>query len=236
MKQLHKIQRDILQRLLFSPSLRYLQMKPESEMENNRFDFHLKKLMKLQFVEKDDDRYFLTSKGKDYANRIDPDNKKLSLQAKITLWICAVRKIDGKEEYLIYTRLKNPFYGGQGFMTGKLQYGEKVLDGVKREFKEETNLTGDPKIVSIRHYLVKEKKSHKLVEDKFMILCKVENPEGKLKGCKEGKYEWVERNDFKKNVTNHFESYEAFKRDIRIIDNFDGKVLFEEFEHFTEMF
>jgi len=211
-------------------------MKLNKEMENNKFDFHLKKLIQMKFIRKNSDKYFLTSKGKDYANRIDSDKKRLSLQAKITSWICAVKTNGDDKEYLIYTRLKNPFYGGQGFMTGKLQYGEKVIDGAKREFKEETNLRGEPQIVSIRHYLVKDKESQKLVEDKFMILCKVENPKGVLKGCKEGKYEWIKKGEFKKHVTNHFENFESFIRDISIIDNFNGQVIFEEFEHFTEMF
>ena len=75
MKQLHKIQRDILSKLLFSEGLRYSDAKPNKRLENNKYDFHLDQLIKIGYVQHNDNLYSLTSIGKDYTNRIDRDAK-----------------------------------------------------------------------------------------------------------------------------------------------------------------
>lgn len=45
MKQLHEIQLQILKKLLFAKELRYTDLKPDVELENNQLDFHLDKLI-----------------------------------------------------------------------------------------------------------------------------------------------------------------------------------------------
>jgi len=236
MKQLHDAQLQILKRLLFAKQLRYSELKPDAEMENNQFDFHLDKLISQDYIRKDVKYYLLTNKGKEYANRMDTDEVVVSLQSKLSAWICCTRQKDHQKQYLIYTRLKQPFYGCQGFMSGKVRYGEKILETAKRELKEETNLEGDPKIVTIRHYLVYDKITHKLVEDKFMFLCLIQQPTGQLVTNNEGKYEWVNEKDLKKYVINHFESFAAFKQQIQEIKSFDGNVKLQEINHESEKF
>ncbi|KKR91981.1 MAG: NUDIX hydrolase [Candidatus Woesebacteria bacterium GW2011_GWA1_41_13b] len=236
MKQLHNTQLEILKKLLFASSLRYARLKPDPEMENNQFNFHLNQLIDGGYVIKGGRNYGLTNFGKEYANRMDTDQTIIAKQSKISAWVCCIRTMGGKKQYLIYTRLKQPFYGCQGFMSGKVAYGEKVLEAAKRELKEETGLQGNAQIVSIKHFLVFDKTTNELVEDKFMFLCLVKNPTGKLTANNEGKYEWVEENKFKQYVTNHFESFPAFMKQVEEIKSYNGQVSLQEINHWSSKF
>lgn len=228
MKQIHSIQLLILRNMLFAKESRYTDLKPKTVMENNQFDFHLDQLIKSGYVKKLEKKYVLTSFGKEYANRMDTDTVLVTTQSKVSVILCPIKS---GNNYLIYTRLKQPFYGCQGFMSGKVQYGELVINAAKRELKEETGLTGSPKIFCIRHFLVLDKKTKELVEDKIMFYCLVENLKGKIRPHNEGKYEWVKEKDLPKYVTNHFENYKAFQRDLDEIKNFEGNIRFSEIVH-----
>lgn len=232
MKQLHGVQLQILKKLLFANELRYSQVKPDPEMENNQFDFHLDQLISGGYVEKKNKTYKLTNFGKEYANRMDTEEVLIAKQSKISAWICCRRK----NQYLIYTRLKQPFYGCQGFMSGKVKYGEKIVEAAERELEEETGLKGKPQIVSIKHFLVFDKQSNELVEDKFMFLCLMENPTGELRPHDEGKYEWINENNLKSYVINHFESWRAFEKQLEEIKSFKGEIKLEEIDHWSEKF
>ncbi|MFI5241144.1 MAG: NUDIX domain-containing protein [Microgenomates group bacterium] len=236
MKQQHEIQLQILKKALFADKLRYSDLKPDPDMENNQFDFHLDKLIADGLIEKKDREYKLTNKGKEYANRMDTDRVNIPHQGKIGAMICCTKTKNNLTEYLIYTRLKQPFFGCQGFPTGKIAYGEKVVDGAERELLEETGLKGKAQVVAIKHYLVIDKQSDQLVEDKYMYLCLIKNPSGKLTPNDEGKFEWVKEADFKKYITNHFESYKNFIDQINLFKNFNGEVKLEEIIHKSTKF
>ncbi len=236
MKALHDTQLQILKKLLFAKSLHYLELKPDPEMENNKFDFHLDQMIAAGFIQKSEDGYSLTHAGKEYANRIDTDRVEITKQAKISVFVAPVRIIDDKWEFLVYTRMKQPFYGCQGFLSGKVRFGDKVLETAVRELKEETNLEGQPQIVSLHHYRVYDRTSQQLVEDKFMFLCLVINPTGELIPNNEGKYEWVKEDLVFDYVTNHFESLDQFKEDVATLKNFTGQISFHEIDHLTDKF
>jgi len=237
MKQPHKIQIAILKKLLFSDSLSYTEMKPDPEMGNNQYDFHLKTLIKQDLIGKISSKYQLTQKGKEYANRIDTDRDKINLQAKLSIWLCCIRETSsGASEFLIGTRQKQPFFGKQGFMAGKIRLGESIVEAAKRELKEESNLEGEPKLVMIRHYLVFDKLTRKLLEDKFMFLCKIGNPVGEMESNDEVELGWVPKKELREFITDPFESIDHIVEIVEIAEGFDGNVRFEEFEEFTEEF
>lgn len=177
MNELHKIKIHILRTLLFSNIKRFSEIKPK-DMESSQFMFHLKDLILEGLVNKNDENFYeLTELGKSFANKYDYDSKNPNIQAKHSIVICA---FNSQNEILLYTRLKNPFYGCQGFMTGKVQYGEKIKDTSRREFFEETGLIGEPQIKAIRHFRVHDKHTHKLLEDKVMYIHIIRNPYGKI--------------------------------------------------------
>jgi len=237
MKQLHSLQLRILKKLLFAQELRYTDLKPDPKMENNLLDFHLNRLIKEGYIQKGKRHYSLTNQGKEYANRMDTKQILITNQSKVSVWICCQKTQETSQKYLIYTRLKQPFYGCQGFITGKVKFGEKVINAANRELKEEAGLEGNPQIITIKHYLVFDRKSKKLVEDKFMFLCLVKDPEGKLKArTKEGKLKWVDKKDLKSYVTNHFESFSSFREQLKQIKNFKGEVTFLEINYLSSKF
>ncbi|PIZ45599.1 hypothetical protein COY32_04955 [candidate division WWE3 bacterium CG_4_10_14_0_2_um_filter_41_14] len=206
-------------------------------MENNKLNFHLNQLKILGLIEKNGTFYRLTDKGKGYAGKLDTEKLTLKVQAKISVWVCCQRDTDNlTNEYLIYTRLKSPFYGCQGFMSGKVDYGETVLKAASRELSEETGLTGDPTIVALKHYLVFDKKSNNLLEDKFMFLCLVKNPHGEITAGPEGIYKWVHENQLSEYVKNPFEDYDAFTSELDLIKSYTGTLRFTETHHYSEKF
>ena len=115
---------EILRVLMFRPEARFADLNVP-EYSNDHFTFHIKRLIELGLVEKNENRkYQLTIKGKEFANRFDVENSEIELekQAKIGVLVVCVRNEGNKKEYLIQKRLKQPYFGFHGFITGKAKW------------------------------------------------------------------------------------------------------------------
>ena len=236
MKQIHHIQLEILRKLVFVPKLKYLQLKPNASIENNQFDFHLNRLIDMGYVEKSDNQYRLSTKGKEYTTRMDTNTVEIMKQSKLSAWFGVMQVVDNRLQFLIYTRLKHPFYGCQGFGGGRMSFGEKIVETAERELKEETGLDGKAEIAKMVHYRVFDR-NKQLLEDKIMFLCRVLNPTGTLiTDMEEGKYEWVDEDKIKDYITNPFEEISVFMGYMKAVKEFDGQVSIEELDVETEKF
>ncbi len=231
MKQLHPVQMKILRELLFSPSLKFSEIKP-LKMEGSQFVFHLDKLINVGYLEKVDSIYTLTPRGREYANKMDEKTKLVIPQAKVSAVQCAVKKEGKKKYYLIYTRLKHPFYGCQGFPTEKVAWGESLHEASQRGLEEETGLRGKAQLFAIRHYRV-YLPSQELVEDKIMYAHKIEDPQGVLRANLEGEFDWIREEDLKKKVINPLEEFWEFFQALK--ENQDI-VSFKEIDVITDRF
>jgi 8-oxo-dGTP diphosphatase len=189
MTHLHPTQISLLQKLMYSNGLKFSQLKPK-DSESNKFTFHLEKLISEDLIKKNSNLYQLTETGKELAGRMDLGDSVIKNQAKISVVMVCINTVNSPKKYLLYTRLKSPFYKYQGFPTGKVQEGETIVNAATRELKEETGLTGKPQILGILHSTIKNP-SQKLLEDKIFFICKFLNPEGKLINGPEGEYQWV---------------------------------------------
>lgn len=174
--EIHPIQAKILTALLFTPVARFGEL--NSELTNDHFTFHIKRLVEVGLVEKYGGKYRLTAKGKEFANRLDTETARIERQPKTTVLVVGARKEGKKIEYLIQQRLKQPYYGFYGFVSGKTRWGESVREAAARELVEETGLTGVPKLIGIEHKL--DVKDGLVQEDKYFYVCRVDSPEGKL--------------------------------------------------------
>lgn len=223
--------------MLFSPKLRFSDLRPHGEIENNQLVFHIDALISQNLVVRSKRGYVLTSKGKEYANRMNTKNAIINQQAKVSACIIPVREeTDGTRSYLFYTRLKHPFYGCQGFMTGKVDFGEFITDGAAREFTEETGLIGNPELIHLRHYLVRDKNTHNLVEDKIFFTFRIVNPHGKLTPSEEGEYTWVHESKWKSHITRPFEDKFTIGEYISFTKKEKPIIQLTEVDHTTEKF
>jgi ADP-ribose pyrophosphatase YjhB (NUDIX family) len=232
---MHYLQLQILKNLLFAENLSFSKLKPEG-IENNKFMFHLDTLIAQGHIKKVGSKYMLTKSGKEFANRMDTDDAQFKQQAKIGVIMCCRRQAGNEGEYLLYTRLKQPFFGHQGFNSGKVQFGETVIAAAKRELREETNLEGEPELFLIEHHHVYDSETKKLLEDKFFYFMKFEDPKGELLANNEGKFEWVKKDDFATFLTKPFETVERELYVVSRLEEFTGQIYFEELNHYTSSF
>ena len=221
---IHPLQADILKVLLFTPEAHFSDLNV-SRIATDHFAFHVKKLTKLKLIEKTSkNTYHLTIIGKEFANRFDVDTDKVILerQAKIGVLIGCVRGEGKDQEYLIQQRLKQPYYGYYGFMTGKVKWGETVYETAERELLEEMGLAADLKLVGIRHKMDYDP-SGNLLEDKYFYVFRGENPRGELQAeFNGGRNAWMTRDEISKLPGLFHDCMET----IRLLDQ--GKLRFVE--------
>lgn len=235
----HFIQMEIMKKLLFSKSLSFSELRPNENIESNQLTFHLNQLIKQKLVKKNEDKtYSFTKMGKEYANQMDTDRKVVQKQGKVGAINCPMRVNEkGELEFLVYTRKKHPFYDHQGFASGKVPYGQSVMDTAKRELKEETNLTCDyAEIFMIEHHRVYDTRSLELLEDKYFYFVRFSNPQGELKPNEEGLFEWVKDSEFRDYITNPFEDLDRLIYIKNRIKDTKKSLTFEEIIHKTDSF
>lgn len=215
--QIHYIQISILRELLFKPGARFRDLK-KVDVTNDHFSFHVNRLVELRLVKKENGKYFLTTEGKEFANRMDTDSLKLERQGKLDVAIHAVRSENGKTEYLVHRRLKEPFYGWYGSHSGKVRWGETPLECAQREFLEETGLSGDFTLKGIVHYHHFHKDG-RLLEDKYFWVFRVDDVTGELKEkVPEGANIWMTEKEFRK-LKNTFSTFDE------MVEVINGKML-----------
>jgi 8-oxo-dGTP pyrophosphatase MutT (NUDIX family) len=156
--------------------------------------------------------------GKEYANRIDTSNTQIEKQPKISVLIIPEIEIDGVSKLAVQQRLKEPYYGFQGFITGKIRYGETVFQAAARELKEEMDLEAEFEYLYTLHEMVYDKEGN-MLEDKFFHVVHAVNVAGQLiEQTKDGKNSWVTVEEFyamEKKYHNEVEILEWFLKETK---------------------
>lgn len=133
---MHRYQHEILCRLADLGSSRYAALKPVT-LEGNVFVYHLKALLKQHLVQKEGLNYSLSAQGLEYVDRLSTTMRHPRIQPKIvTLTACR----NGRGEWLMYRRAREPFRGRVGFPYGKIHLGEGVQQAAERELFDKTGL------------------------------------------------------------------------------------------------
>lgn len=132
---MHEIQKEILKKLANTKKARYSELK-RKDLEGNIFSYHLKTLIKENYILSKDKNYILSAKGKHLADRVSSINFNERIQPKIVTMVI----LKNNNKYLLYKRKKQPFFGYIGFPYGKIHLDERISDAALRELNEKTGL------------------------------------------------------------------------------------------------
>lgn len=212
--KIHDAQTAILRELLFHRTANFAKLQKSTGMSSDHFNFHIQKLVELGLVEKvSRGSYTLTPKGKEHANKLDTDNNTVERQPKVAV-ILAVQKKGVRNTFLFQERLKQPYFGFWGFPSGKIRWGETIVQAGERELMEETGLTADCRIAGVYHELVYQQESGDLLEDKVFFVMHCTNPQGKLLvNFEGGRNKWMSR----KQALDQPKIFTSFDTEIDII-------------------
>ena len=145
-----EFQKSILKSFMYKTKLRYNEIWDKT-IPSNKFDYHLKQLIKEGIIEKQDTLYQLTSKGLYIISSLDGVVIEEKKQPLVCSFILGYDK--KKNKVLMQIRTKQPFYGVFGIPGGKLEFGSSTVDQAAEEFKEETGFSGKLKLKLITNYI-----------------------------------------------------------------------------------
>jgi 8-oxo-dGTP pyrophosphatase MutT (NUDIX family) len=221
---MHPAQVAILHALLFRPSATFAELQKASALTSDHFTFHLKQMAEQGLVEKvAAKRYVLTAAGKEYANRFDTDARTIERQPKVSA-LLAIKNHENK--WLCQQRLKQPYYGFWGRPSGKIRYGETVLECAARELLEETGLTADLQFQGIYHKMDYNQQTGELLEDKIFFTVVGANPRGELQELFEGgRNAWLSLHEMR----GLDKAFDGLASGIEKIES--GRLTFEERRH-----
>lgn len=177
---IHEAQTKILRELLFLPATNFTDLQKASGLDSDHVKFHIKRLVELGYVDKTGAKYSLSVKGKEYANKLDTDAGVIERQPKVAVLLIVERERNGEKQYLLQERLKHPYFGYWGAPTGKIRWGESILEAASRELKEETGLLAEFEHRGVYHERVYHTDSGEIVEDKIFHLMFTDQYTGAL--------------------------------------------------------
>jgi 8-oxo-dGTP diphosphatase len=195
--RIHPVQTTILRELLFFPDASFSSLQKKTDLDSDHFKFHTHRLVDTGYIEKNTSgKYTLTSKGKEYANKLDTDNNTIERQPKSAV-IIVLQNND--KSVLVQERLKQPYYGFYGYPGGKIRWGETIMQAAERELMEETNLSATLTYRGVYHEHVKSAETGDLLEDKIFHVVYGTKPSGDLVASFEGgRNEWMLLEDLEK--------------------------------------
>jgi ADP-ribose pyrophosphatase YjhB (NUDIX family) len=208
---IHEAQTAILRELLFRPSAGFAELQKPTGLTSDHFTFHMNRLKELGLVErKDRGKYHLTAKGKEYANRLDTDNNTVERQPKSAVLLGIERWHEGETQYLFQERLKQPYFGFWGVPSGKIRWGETILECAARELMEETGLQAQLRIAGVYHEHVYQTESGELLEDKIFFVIHCTNTRGSLiEEFEGGRNAWMTEKDGRAKAPKIFASFDT---------------------------
>ncbi len=203
----HYLQNEIIRRLSLRPKLRFNELIIEG-LESEHMNYHLKKLLDLKFVGKDKEYYQLTDLGKDYSNSMDDENKYIEKQPKTSILIRGLRKNKkGEVDHLLSKRLKQPYYGKIGRLSGKVKFGETLVKAAQRELYEETGLKAEFIQLEEIYHKLRFKNEDNFVQDVVFYVFFMTGFKGKF--IKKTSYQenlWISKSEVKKQKLDLFEN------------------------------
>lgn len=120
---------------MFAQAVRYKDLKPDG-MESNIFMYHLKQLIKRDFVAKYDNLYTLTPLGLQYVDSLDADDA-LKAQPKTVTVLYVTNQND---EVLVVKRKIQPFIDSYMLLSSKQHFGETTEEHIHKELAQKLSI------------------------------------------------------------------------------------------------
>lgn len=183
------IQRDIISKLKNADTLRYSQLKPDAEIPNDLYNYHLKKLVTDGLIVKGDGGYMLSAKGLRHVADVHHTSDQDDRLFKFNVLLVVVREIDGVLHVLNQRRTSQPSYGIVGIPGGTILKSEPLLEGASRKLRQETGLDGEFRYIGTERRIFY--KDGRLFSDVIFPFCICEQPVGEPSTTEFGENFWV---------------------------------------------
>lgn len=189
----HHLQRGIVYKLAFAPSLRFSELKPDG-VENKLFTYHLKKVVSAGYVGKaTDGTYTLTPEGRRVGVRILDNQHAVADKAESVLFLVIRRESD--DAWLLYKRATHPLIGRVGFMHAVPNAAEACTATASRECQERTGLAGEFRALGSGFFRVYDSENLESFTHFTLMVC--DDAHGNLvEADKHAEYEWYANPDF----------------------------------------
>ncbi|HSX43278.1 MAG TPA: NUDIX domain-containing protein [Candidatus Saccharimonadales bacterium] len=179
--QLHRAQLSILRTLRHTTDARYTDLRAPTGLDSDVFKFHLRKLVHEGYVQqRPSGTYALTPRGKEHANNLDKTQRTVQKQPKLSMILMASRERNGATEYLFQQRLRNPFYGFWGLLSGPVHWGEAIETAAAHELQKQTGLVADGAVKGFCRTVDVNLGQEEILEDKLFALVELQNITGAL--------------------------------------------------------
>ncbi|MEP7103543.1 MAG: NUDIX domain-containing protein [Candidatus Dojkabacteria bacterium] len=176
----HYLQVKILVSLAKADRQKFSEIEGFENIPMDQLNYHLKTLIRLGYIDKDNSGYFLTTEGKQFVSFLDIESNKKEITPKVSIWTL-IRNKENSDKILMSKRLKHPFLGMYGFVTGKVRAGETLESTMTREVFEETGLeVTKSHLIGVARWIDLEKGSGKFLHDAFFHQFEVLDYEGDL--------------------------------------------------------
>jgi ADP-ribose pyrophosphatase YjhB (NUDIX family) len=188
----HPLQKGIILKLIHQPSATFTDLLGE-EKDSNKFSYHLTKLESTGIIKKNGYHYSLSDEGKKLSAFIEGDTGSKALFPTFN----HVLIVQDGSRILAQKRLKEPFYGYWGLISGKINFGLNVEECALRDIEEEAGLkAGKAELIGINQ--AKTYESGKLLHHHIMFYVRLSDLSGKLKEkTHKAENEWMTIEEFK---------------------------------------
>ncbi len=191
---------------MYNDKLKYNEIWDKSN-PSNKFNYHLMKLVEEKILIKEDEFYKLTSKGLEIISGLDGVE---ILQKSKPLVCCFVMGFKD-DKVLVNIRKKQPFMDYLGIPGGKLDFGNTTIEQAKKEFLEETGLSGDLSLKLITNYITLNLDDCKVSHHMIGFFYRADNLKGELiEKNREGENSFITLN--KALELNHFPDFPIFSK------------------------
>lgn len=185
-KDIHHIQKDIIDKLAHNSPLRFSELQPP-RVPNNAFSYHLKKLLESGYITSTDKGYIATRKALKTLH-YSPDKER---RITYPILLSVVYVTDNTGRVLLLKRRNKPFADWFGIPSGLIHGGETLESAAQRELFEKTGIHSEDPLdfVGVLDFRYLEKESNDLFVHAvaFVYKYKCVNPD-EVKLSEETKY------------------------------------------------